>query len=287
MNRRLIQAFLVAFLLLPQARAADPPAPRTEVTLVRHCRLDYRYATNLGVSVSGVIQDCFVDLGDRVKAGQVLARIDYLEQEANVGVAEAKFNLATTRLQTAAPLYGTHALSKDELDVLKGDVASALKTLEAAKAARQVRDIIAPHDGVVVDIFHKRGEGVNYGNDPVFRVVNWEVLRVTGFLDVVDAWRVHPGQVVRVTPEFAGPDMAIKHEVFPGKVVFVDWEIDPKNGTCRVIAEVSNRGGLLRSGLEGRMEIEADPAEAPRTASMGSGSSPEPGLRPGPHPMLP
>ncbi|MBV8316082.1 MAG: hypothetical protein JOZ53_14160, partial [Planctomycetaceae bacterium] len=39
-------------------------------------------------------------------------------------------------------------------------------------------------------------------------------------------------------------------------ITFVDSEIDPKTRTCRVFAEVENRGGLLRSGLECYMEID-------------------------------
>ena len=56
--------------------------------------------------------------------------------------------------------------------------------------------------------------------------------------------------------ELEDGDLPIEREVFEGKITFVDSEIDPKTRTCRVFAEVENRGGLLRSGLECQMEID-------------------------------
>ena len=76
---------------------------------------------------------------------------------------------------------------------------------------------------------------------------------------------------VRVMPEVEGDDLPIEREVFDGRISFVDSEIDPATRTCRVFAEVENRGGLLRSGLECRMEIDQrphpEPVELPRTSS--------------------
>ena len=89
----------------------------------------------------------------------------------------------------------------------------------------------------------------------MFRVINVDVLLVTGYLDVVDAWRVKPGQNVAVSMEFAGPNLPMKREIFRGSVVFVDSEIDHKTQTCKVVAEVKNRDSILRSGMEARLEI--------------------------------
>ena len=91
---------------------------------------------------------------------------------------------------------------------------------------------------------------------PIYKVVAIDQLRVTGYLDAGDAWRVRQGQAVRIMPELEGGDLPIEREVFEGKITFVDSDIDPKTRTCRVFAEVENRGGLLRSGLECHMEID-------------------------------
>jgi multidrug efflux pump subunit AcrA (membrane-fusion protein) len=116
------------------------------------------------------------------------------------------------------------------------------------------RQFVSPHDGVVVAVFKGQGESAAL-HDPLFRVVNTDRLRVTGYLDVLDAWRVRVGESVRISPEIAGVEAAVSREPFWGHVVFVDNQIDPKTQTCKVTAEVDNRDGLLRAGLEARMEI--------------------------------
>ena len=46
-----------------------------KVVLLRRCQAEYRYVTDLGAPVQGILQDCLVELGDKVKAGQVLGRL--------------------------------------------------------------------------------------------------------------------------------------------------------------------------------------------------------------------
>ena len=143
--------------------------------------------------------------------------------------------------------------------------------LQQSKALAAAREIISPHDGVVVEIYKNTGESLTAGS-PIFKVVKVDRMRVTGYLDASDAWHVRPEQTVRVMPELEGVDLPIEREVFEGQITFVDSEIDPKTRTCRVFAEVENRGGLLRSGLECRMEI--DQKETPGTKAAAAGLVP-------------
>ena len=107
---------------------------------------------------------------------------------------------------------------------------------------------------MVVDILKYPGESVTE-TEVVIKVVGVDRLRVTGFLNVADLLRVKLGQPVRVAVDVAGEDLPIEHETFTGRVDFIDSQIDPATRTCKVIAEVSNRDGILRSGFEARMEI--------------------------------
>jgi RND family efflux transporter MFP subunit len=264
----------------PQPKTAGPPG---EAILLRHCLAEYRHATLLGAPTAGVIQDCLVDLGDRVKAGQVLGRIQDLEQRAEmerakleaeslapVRTAESRLDLARTKSRYSRELIRHQAVGKEEFEVSQKEEETARLTLEEAQvlhrlaelryrqaeAAVRTREITSPHDGIVVQVLRRKGEAVSIiRQDPIFRVVNPELLRVTGYLDAVDAWRVRPGQAMRVTPEVAGSALPIQRESFPGRVIFVDSEIDPRTRTCRVVAEVKNRKDLLRAGLELQMEV--------------------------------
>jgi Barrel-sandwich domain of CusB or HlyD membrane-fusion len=137
------------------------------------------------------------------------------------------------------------------------------------------REIVSPHDGVIVEIYKRVGEAITVGM-PIYKVVAIDRMRVTGYLDAGDAWRVRQGQAARIVPELEGGDLPIEREVFEGKITFVDSEIDPKTRTCRVFAEVENRGDLLRSGLECRMEISPSAASGVVSPSARSGPGPVP-----------
>ena len=146
----------------------------------------------------------------------------------------------------------------------------AERQLQQSKALVAAREITSPHDGVVVEIYKNTGEAITAGS-PIFKVVKVDRMRVTGYLDASDAWHVRPEQIVRVMPELEGVDLPIEREVFEGKITFVDSEIDPKTRTCRVFAEVENRGDLLRSGLDCRMEIDLrSPSGGTRAEATGS-----------------
>jgi RND family efflux transporter MFP subunit len=284
MFRKVVVSLLVLLLSsLTVLPAPNNPPSSAEVVLLRRCKVEYRHATELDAPAQGIFQDCLVELGDKVKAGQVLGRLQDKEQRAEmerakfeaesvaaVRTAESKYNLARTKHRYARDLYQRNAIGKEEYEIAKQEEETARLSLEEVKVTHRLaelryrqaetavrtREIVSPHDGIVVLIARRPGEAVStLPKDPIFRVVNAEVLRVTGYLDAGDAWRVRAGQSVRVTPETAGPALPIQSEVFTGQVVFVDSEIDPRTRTCRVVAEVKNRKGLLRAGLELQMEI--------------------------------
>jgi RND family efflux transporter MFP subunit len=258
------------------------PAPPGVISL-RRCTIEYSRSTLVGSNQYGLIRECLVRPGDRVKGGQVLGRLfdqDALAELESRTVAlegsqttilrgEETLEVERTKLRRAGALYDRKALSIQDLQLQQLAVKTAelgLRAaiqgrrmaeaqLHAAKAMVAAREIVSPHDGIIVEIYKKAGEAITV-SIPIFRVVAVDRMRVTGYLDAGDAWRVRRGQAARITPELEGGDLPIEREAFAGEITFVDSEIDPKTQTCRVFAEVENRGGLLRSGLECCMEID-------------------------------
>jgi RND family efflux transporter MFP subunit len=283
------------------------PAP-PEVIPLQKCTIDYEHSTLVSPNQTiGRIQECLVRRGDRVKAGQVLGRLfnqDVLAElesrtvalessETAVHQREATLEVERTKLRRTGTLHNRNvAVSMQDLQLEQLAVKTAELELQAARQGRcmaeaqlhaakamvATREIVSPHDGVIVEIYKNVGEAITVGI-PVYKVVAIDRMRVTGYLDVGDAWRVRPGQAARITPELEGGDLPIEREVFEGRITFVDSEIDPKTRTCRVFAEVENRGDLLRSGLECRMEI--SPSAASGVVSPSARSGPGPALDPG------
>lgn len=273
---------LVTFVLDPQAGAADMPDPSAEVLVLRRCPIDYERSATLGSNQYGVIQDCLVAPGDRVKAGQVLGRIrdDDLRAElklreleagsdVEIRLSEAKNAQAAIKLRTTQSLVRRNAVSVEEYSLQKMEAEAASIAVEQAKHSRELakirlqqaqaqlraREFVSPHDGVVIAILKRMGEPVA-PNEPVFKVVDTARLQITGQVDITDSWQLRIGQSVRVVPEISGADLPVEREVFAGRIVFIDTHIDPMTQTCKVLVHVDNRGALLRAGLETRMEID-------------------------------
>ncbi len=263
-----------------------PPrlSPQAAGILLKHCTLDYKRSSLLGANQIGVLEDCRVAPGDRVKTGQILghlrdeefraerdARAAQAASDIAVRVAQARHKLAVSKLERTQRLINRNFASVEELNIQSQEEEAERLSIEDARQKKKVaelqqrqteatirsREIRSPHDGVVVEVLKVPGQSIS-GLDSVFRVVDPSELRVTGYLDVTDAWRVRPGFAVKIWVDISGADLEIEKEAFTGQVEYVDLQISPESRTCKITAVVANREDRLRSGLEALMEIKLD-----------------------------
>jgi macrolide-specific efflux system membrane fusion protein len=179
-------------------------------------------------------------------------------------VAEAELHRSTESVARFAKSVSQSQLDVERLNVEKTkleaeqadhnqqiatlEMKSAQNELDAAKVERARRQIVAPFDGTVVQIFVRLGEWVEPGQKAL-RIVDTRVLKAEGFLTAADAKAALLGAAVELT--LAGePDQS-----FPGKISFVSPEVDPINGQVRVWAEIDNPSGALRPGQNVQMKI--------------------------------
>jgi multidrug resistance efflux pump len=299
---------------LTWAAEAQEMVPDLGVISLRHCDITFERTSQIGAILDGstgdavsVIQDCYVTLGDRVKENQVLARLQHRAIDADLVAgkkqaenrlyienAEALYSQAKLQAERGKVLMAKRAIAPLDYSLLMVDETVAALAIDQAKfdlTQAQIRydrvvarfrnlEYRAPHDGLIVECTKSLGERVMATEAP-FVIVDDSHVLVTGQLDIINAWDVHPGQKARVMPEIEGADLPIEREVFEGVVIFVDNRIDPqpysplsvvasgvaeknvpqespKSMASRVIVRVANRGNLLRSGLVARMEIQTN-----------------------------
>jgi len=262
---------------------AEPelPAESEAVVILRHCGMEYDQSTLLSAQFASLLQEKCVELGQRVKAGEVLGRLyddvaraelDMNSEEANsdaqIQVAKAEYARAVVSLKKTEALGRKNFVSEEELNADRFSVEKAQYAVKQAELKQRIakisarraeaelrnREFVSPHDGIVVGAFKNEGESVQV-QDPVFRVVNNDQLKIWGALNVTDLWRVKVGQKVRVRTVIAGSDLPVEQEVFLGQVAFIDTEVDPETQTCKILARIKNRDGQLRAGFQGVMEI--------------------------------
>src|SRR3954469_22017046 len=136
-----------------------------------------RYETDLAFRVGGKIVARLVNVGDRVKAGDVVARLDPQDLKLQAQSAEAEFGAATSNLtQAAADLerytklrtsgyasvadFDRKKWAKDEAD---GRVERAKRTLDLARNQLGYSDLKADADGVITATTAEAGQVVATG----------------------------------------------------------------------------------------------------------------------------
>jgi len=199
------------------------------------------------------------------------------QDNIEVRYAEAAFEVAGAELESALSIERKNASAipqqeirklrlakhRDELQIersklemrvakMNADVhQAAVKSADDAVARRQ---IVSPLAGVVVTLFHEKGEWVAAG-EPVLQVIRVDRLRVEGF---VSGAEIGPDEI-------AGRPVAVEVQLaagrtarFNGKVVFVSPLVQAGD-KYRVRAEVENRtengSPLLRPGMSATMTI--------------------------------
>jgi len=144
----------------------------------------------LAAQVEGMIEKTFVEFGERVKAGQILASIDNATYEAlleekkgNLARATATLDNAKLNLERSTRLSNTGAVSATELDTTKALVAQWEAESRAARGTESVArlnlehsSVKAPFDGAISQRIVGRGDYVKIGS-PLFSVVNDRVLK--------------------------------------------------------------------------------------------------------------
>jgi RND family efflux transporter MFP subunit len=133
--------------------------------------------TALGFRVAGKITGRYVNLGDRVKSGQLLARLDAADAALNRGAAEAALAGAKSSFDTAgrdlaryAELVKQGAVSRSAYEHQEDVYASTKAVYEQAERQYELRDnqlkyteLHADHDGVITAVNAEAGQVVGDG----------------------------------------------------------------------------------------------------------------------------
>lgn len=228
-------------------------------------------AANIFARTSGYIEKRYVDIGDKVKAGALLAEITAPELDHQIVQAQATLaqNQATLQQTQASHELAQVTNARDSnlvkqgwLTLQQGD--NDRLTLAAQKAAvgvaqsniaaqeAQIRilgqekayqRVIAPFDGVVTQRNIDNGSLVTSGSTLMYTVMQSNVIRIQLFVPQDEAFGVTPGvEAVVHVPEIPGRD-------FPGTVTRIASALQPGSRTLLTEIDVPNPDGALSPGI--------------------------------------
>jgi membrane fusion protein, multidrug efflux system len=220
--------------------------------------------------ITGPIERTFVDEGQRVKQGTLLARIDdnsvrdaYLSARSAVRTAESSLRNAQRNAERAARLEKAGALPERDLETAQlnqANAESALADAQArlASAEKQLAhtEVRSPIDGVVSERQVASGDVVQLGA-AMFTIVDLRTLRLEATVPVEDIDRLKVGTPV----EFgvSGFDRQFK-----GRIERINPAVDPATRQVRIYVGIPNAEQTLVAGLfaEGRVATDARRAVA-------------------------
>jgi RND family efflux transporter MFP subunit len=209
---------------------------------------------------NGYLKKWYVDIGARVKEGQLLAEIDtpevdqQLEQaRADLNTAEANSGLAQITAKRYEDLKNTDSVSKQDVDNANGDY-QAKKTIENSarynvkrlEDTKAFQNIYAPFDGVITardtDIGQLIDSGSSSTQKEMFHIAAIHTLRV--YINVPQQYSIaaKPGLTADLTlMEYPG-------RRFQGTLVRTANSIDLASRTMLVEVDVNNKTGELLPG---------------------------------------
>ena len=257
-ERALARATLEA--AVPSVNVIHPEAgaPNQEIALPGYTQAFTD--TPVYARTSGYLKSWRVDIGARVKKGDLLAEIETPEVDqqlrqarADLATARANLNLAVITAERNQNLLKTRSVSTQDRDNAEGALAADKAIVESNEGnvgrleqLQSYEKICAPFDGIVtarnIDIGALVDADANSPSKELFHLAAIDTLRV--YVSVPESYSraAHPGASANLTlDEFPG-------ESFRGTLVRNSNAIDLSSRTLLVEVDVENRAGRLLPG---------------------------------------
>jgi len=269
----------------PRHEATTPPSPppvSSYAQTVAAVGLVETSTENIavGAEIAGVVTNIYVQVGDRVKAGEPLFGIDsratraeLATRQAAVQVAEAALAEAKYQLELGNRLTDQKVLSVEEnknrgfaAQKAQAQLAQARAQLNSIETDLERLTVRAPVDGQVLQVKVHLGEFAPTGSLPIPLVLlgNVENLHVRVDVDEHEAWRVRPeakaAAAVRGNANLRTPLTFVRYEPFvvPKKSLTGDSTERVDTRVLQVIYRIDDRNVPVFVGQQMDVFIEAD-----------------------------
>lgn len=224
--------------------------------------LEPHWSATVRAEIPGPVVRTYVERGQRVASGALLARIDdrairdaFLSARAAVRTAESAASQAARDLERAESLVKAGAIASQAVEQQRiaqqnadGALADARARFASAEKQLRATEIRAPDAGIVSDRAVQAGDVVQPGS-PLFTIVDPSRMKLEASVPASQLGDVRIGAPV----EFAVNGYADR--VFTGRVDRVSPVADPTTGQVQITVALPNNTGQLVGGLfaEGRV----------------------------------
>jgi RND family efflux transporter MFP subunit len=198
---------------------------------------------------SGLLEEVYVSKGQRVKKGELLAKIDdggFLEQ---ISQAEIERDLAKTTYERQASLWKQKIGSEIQFLQAKTNYEAQDKVLQQLKETYAKTLIKAPFNGIIDDIIREKGTIVTPGpNSEIFRIVCLEDMYVKAEVPENNLPNIKVGTLVDIY-------IPVLDKKIKSKVRQLSHHINSENRTFSIEIRIPNEEGLIKPNLTARLRI--------------------------------
>ena len=242
---------------IPTVDVVSPVAAQADLGTPLPAEVQAYMQASIHARASGYLKNWFVDIGETVTNGQVLAEIDTPELDQQIAQAKAELDQAQAALDLAKTtadrwtnLLKTASVSEQETAEKTADYTLKQANVEAARAnfqrlndLKKFDHVTAPFDGTITLRNTDIGQLIAADSGPeLFRVAQTNPLRVYVRVPQPLVHVIAPGQKAELTfQELPG-------RVFDAKVTRTAGAVEPSSRTLLVELQVPNPSGEILAG---------------------------------------
>ncbi len=240
------------------------PVGRRDITpqMIFSAGLEPVWSADISAKVDGRIETMYVNEGDLVKAGTVVATLDggdlagqVMQAEGNLLAAESNFEQAQLDYNRYSELANAGAISMQVLDNARtkrdaayGQVQNAKGSLGLVKEKEKNLNIIVPRDGVVTKRHLQAGAFVRSGT-PLITVADTETLLAKTTIGESQAAGLKVGTSVEVQID------ALGGKAVNGMITMISPVAQLPARTFTADVTIDNSDGILKGGMFAKVEI--------------------------------
>jgi RND family efflux transporter MFP subunit len=190
-------------------------------------------------------------LGDRIQAGALIARLEDREYVNSVKLETTELNLELTEseLRKQESLYEKGGVTLKELKTAGINYENAKTNVETARLQLDKTKITSPISGVIVDLpYYTQGTQIETGKT-IAKIMDYQIMYMEVQLPEKYINDIKPGQPVKLT------NYTIPEDTITGRITQLSPAINPDSRTFKGNVSIDNSDYLLRPGMFVKADI--------------------------------
>jgi RND family efflux transporter MFP subunit len=207
--------------------------------------------------VRGIVREIYVEEGDEVKAGQLIAKIEDDQYRIEAARAKATLDRLKNDFDRNKELYEKNLVAAEAYQNSQYEYESQKAAYELAQLNLEHTSIKSPISGVISERFVKVGNMI--GTDQqVYRVTDFSPLQAILHIPEHEMAKIRKGQRAELRVD------ALPNQLFLGRVERISPVVNSETGTFKATIYVDETKDMLRPGMFGRVKIVYDTRENTR-----------------------